>query len=551
MATKYIFVTGGVLSGLGKGITAASIGNILVRRGYKVFMQKFDQYLNVDAGTLNPNEHGEVFVTDDGAEADLDLGHYERFIDTNMTKASSVMSGQIYAQLLEKERRGDYLGKTVQFIAHLVPLVCEHIEAAAKEQHPDVLITEIGGTVGDYEGLLFIEAARQMALRAGRENVMYVHVGFLPYLEVTEEVKSKPLQNSIDDLRRFGIQPDLVMARCDHHVPAGALKKVALFGGLPEEAVVPLETVSSVYEVPLVLEKYKVDQQVMKRLGLPRKKAIDRSWEQLVARIKTVRAKGPKETVTVALVGKYMEMKDTYMSVTESIKAAGWHENVKINEVWIEAEELEKAGAKGLAKFFKGVDAVVVPGGFGTRGVEGIIMAADYCRRFKIPYLGLCYGMQLAVVAHARAVGLDKANTTEVDKNTPHPVIDILPDQDLKKLGGTMRLGAYPAELAADTQIALLYQELRPKEAKAAGGKIEVSERHRHRYEVNPDYHARLATKGLRFAGLSPDGTLVEFIEYDAKTHPYFVGTQAHPELKSRPNRPHPLFVGLVRAAKK
>jgi CTP synthase len=551
MATKYIFVTGGVLSGLGKGITAASIGNILVRRGYKVFMQKFDQYLNVDAGTLNPNEHGEVFVTDDGAEADLDLGHYERFIDTNMTKASSVMSGQIYAQLLEKERRGDYLGKTVQFIAHLVPLVCEHIEAAAKEQHPDVLITEIGGTVGDYEGLLFIEAARQMVLRAGRENVMYVHVGFLPYLEVTEEVKSKPLQNSIDDLRRFGIQPDLVMARCDHHVPAGALKKVALFGGLPEEAVVPLETVSSVYEVPLVLERYKVDQQVMKRLGLPRKKAIDRSWEQLVARIKAVRSKGPKETVTVALVGKYMEMKDTYMSVTESIKAAGWHESVKINEVWIEAEEIEKAGAKGLAKLFKDVDAVVVPGGFGTRGVEGIIMAADYCRRLKIPYLGLCYGMQLAVVAHARAVGLTKANTTEVDKDTPHPVIDILPDQDLKKLGGTMRLGAYTADLAADTQIARLYQELRPKEAKKSGDKVEVSERHRHRYEVNPEYHARLATQGLRFAGLSPDGTLVEFIEYDAKTHPYFVGTQAHPELKSRPNRPHPLFVGLIRAAKK
>lgn len=548
--TKYIFVTGGVLSGLGKGITAASIGNLLVRQGLKVFMQKFDQYLNVDAGTLNPNEHGEVFVTDDGAEADLDLGHYERFIDVNLTKASSVMSGQIYAQLLEKERRGDYLGKTVQFIAHLVPLVCEHIEAAAQEQQTEVLITEIGGTVGDYEGLLFIEAARQMTLRAGRENVMYVHVGFLPYLEVTQEVKSKPLQNSIDDLRGFGIQPDLVMARCDHHVPVSALKKIALFGGLAEESVVPLETVDSVYEVPLILEKYRVDQLVMKRLGLPKKQPADRSWSKLVDQIKAVQRKGARAAVTVALVGKYMEMKDTYISVTEALKAAGWREGVGVKEVWIEAEHLEKAGIRGLAPFFKGVDAVVVPGGFGTRGVEGIILAADYCRRHRIPYLGLCYGMQLAVIAHARALGLSGAHTTEVDGQTPYPVIDILPDQDLKKLGGTMRLGAYPAHLEKDTQIAALYQELRPDEVKLAGARVAISERHRHRYEVNPLYHERLNQRGLRFAGLSPDGTLVEFIEYDKQTHPYFVGTQAHPELRSRPNRPHPLFVGLIRAAK-
>lgn len=550
--TKYIFVTGGVLSGLGKGITAASIGNILVRRGLSVFMQKFDQYLNVDAGTLNPNEHGEVFVTDDGAEADLDLGHYERFIDVNLTRASSVMSGQIYAQLLEKERKGEFLGKTVQFIAHLVPLVCDHVIEAAHQQPTDVMITEIGGTVGDYEGLLFIEAARQMQLRVGRENVMYVHVGFLPYLEVTEEVKSKPLQNSIDDLRRFGIQPDLVMARCDHHVPVSALKKIALFGGLPEEAVVPLETVSSVYKVPLVLEKYKVDQQVIKRLNLTTKRRRGDDWPALVRKIEQVATYGSKKTVTVGLVGKYMEMKDTYISVTESLKAAGWHEDVKVNEVWIEAEDCEKVGTRGLAKLFKGVDAMVVPGGFGTRGVEGIILAADYARRKKIPYLGLCYGMQLAVIAWARYVAqLDDAHTTEVNPETPHPVIAILPDQDLKQLGGTMRLGSYPAILDERTQIARLYQELRPHEAKKVKNGIEVAERHRHRYEVNPEYHARLTGKGLQFAGMSPDGTLVEFIELDSKLHPYFVGTQAHPELRSRPNRPHPLFVGLVRAAKK
>jgi len=549
--TKYIFVTGGVLSGLGKGITAASIGNILVRRGLSVFMQKFDQYLNVDAGTLNPNEHGEVFVTDDGAEADLDLGHYERFIDVNMTRASSVMSGQIYAQLLEKERKGEFLGKTVQFMAHLVPLVCDHVIEAARQQKPDVLITEIGGTVGDYEGLLFIEAARQMSLRVGRENVMFVHVGFLPYLEVTEEVKSKPLQNSVDDLRRFGISPDLVMARCDHHVPVSALKKIALFGGLPEEAVVPLETVSSVYKVPLILEKYKVDEQVLKRLGLTAKRRRS-DWSALVKRIEQVATYGPSKTITVGLVGKYMEMKDTYMSVTESLKAAGWYEDVKIAERWIEAEELEGLSQRDVAKKLKGIDAMVVPGGFGTRGVEGIIVAAEYARTHKLPYLGLCYGMQLAVIATARyAIGLDGAHTTEVNPDTKYPVVAILPGQDLKRLGGTMRLGAYPAYLPVDSQIAKLYLEVRPKEViKHGATQIEVSERHRHRYEVNPEYHARLQKAGLRF-GTSPNGKLVEFIETDPKRHPYFVGTQAHPELRSRPNRPHPLFVGLIRAAKK
>lgn len=523
-------------------------------------MQKFDQYLNVDAGTLNPNEHGEVFVTDDGAEADLDLGHYERFIDVNMTHDSSVMSGQIYATVLDKERRGDYLGKTIQFIPHVVPEVKKRILEAAKHVKPDVMITEIGGTVGDYEGLHFVEAIRQFALDVGRENVMYVHVGFLPYLEVTEEVKTKPLQNSINDLRRFGIQPDLVMARCDHPVSAGALAKVALFGGLEKEAVVPLETIkSTVYAVPLVLEKYNVDKLVIDRLGLPHKRRNSNSWHTLVKKIIKIQEYPAKKTVTVALVGKYMEMKDTYISITEALKAAGWHEDVRINERWIEAEDIEKAGSRGLSKLFKGVDAVVVPGGFGTRGVEGIILAADYARRKNIPYLGLCYGMQLAVIAWARFVAkLDRAHTTEVDEQTPHPVIAILPGQDLKKLGGTMRLGAYPAIIDEDTQTAKLYQELRPREVIKVGAKdgkndhrgIQVSERHRHRYEVNPEYHERLAIKGMQFAGMSPDGTLVEFIELDKKVHPYYVGTQAHPELRSRPNRPHPLFVGLIRAAK-
>jgi len=556
--TKYIFVTGGVLSGLGKGITAASIGNILSRRGFSIFMQKFDQYLNVDAGTLNPNEHGEVFITDDGAEADLDLGHYERFIDVNMTKESSVMSGQIYANVLEKERKGDYLGKTIQFIPHIVPEVKRYITQAAQKIKPDVLITEIGGTVGDFEGLHFVEAIRQFQMDVGKENVMYVHVGFLPYLLVTEEVKTKPLQNSINDLRKFGIQPDIVMARCDYAVPKSALSKIALFGGLEERAVVPLPTVKSVYAVPLMLEKFGVDQLVIERLSLPRKRKKNGSWRQLVKTIEQVDQVDDKHILNIALVGKYMEMKDTYMSVTEAIKAAGWASDCKIKQIWVEAEDLEKLGPKKINQAFKGIHGIVVPGGFGTRGVEGIILAANYAREKKIPYLGLCYGMQLAVIAWARSVAkLAGANTTEVNPKTAHPVIDILPGQDLQKLGGTMRLGAYEAIIDEATQTAQLYKEFRPNEIKkvqfsVAGQKrtgYVVHERHRHRYEVNPNYHARLAVKGMHFSGMSPDGSLVEFIELDGKLHPYYVGTQAHPELRSRPNRPHPLFVGLVRAA--
>ncbi len=561
--TKYIFVTGGVLSGLGKGITAASIGNILSRRGFSVFMQKFDQYLNVDAGTLNPNEHGEVFVTDDGAEADLDLGHYERFIDVNMTKESSVMSGQIYETVLENERRGDYLGKTIQFIPHVVPEVKKHITNAALKIQPDVLITEIGGTVGDYEGLHFVEAIRQFQMDVGKENVLYVHVGFLPYLRVTEEVKTKPLQNSINDLRKFGIQPDIVVARCDYDVPPSALRKIALFGGLKEQAVVPLTTVKSVYAVPLMLEEYGVDKLVISELSLPNKRLKNGGWKKLVNTIFDVEELEDKYSVTVALVGKYMEMKDTYISITEAIKAASWSEKVKVNQIWIEAEDLEKLGPRKMNQIFRNVDAVVVPGGFGTRGVEGIILAANYARRKKIPYLGLCYGLQLGIISFARSVcKLKDSHTTEVKKKCEHKVIDILPDQDLKKLGGTMRLGSYPAYLRQDSQIAKLYSELRPNEVKQVSKKnkkeygwpdgedlIEISERHRHRYEVNPHYHNRLSIKGMNFVGKSPDGTLVEFFELNKKMHPYYVGTQAHPELRSRPNRPHPLFVGLVRAA--
>lgn len=530
--TKYIFVTGGVLSGLGKGITAASIGNILKARGFSVFMQKFDQYLNVDAGTLNPAEHGEVFVTDDGAETDLDLGHYERFIDTNLTRTSSVMTGQIYRSILEKERSGYFLGKTIQMIPHVTDEVKDRIKKAAKESNADILITEIGGTVGDYEGTHFIEAIRQMIYDVGRENVLYIHVGFVPYLAVSEELKTKPLQNSVHDLQAMGIQPDVVICRSDYPIRNGIIYKIALFAGLVPNAVIPLETVKTVYDVPLILEKHKLDSFIINKLGLKGGSRRNSAWVNLVKRIK----KTKKHKVRLALVGKYMGMKDTYLSVIESIKAAGVANDAEIEINWIDAEKLYKKGTEML----KGMSAILVPGGFGKRGIEGKIIAAQYAREKKIPYLGLCLGLQIAVIEFARNVAkLKGANSMEFDLKSEHQVIYVMPEQEKKLLkkeyGGSMRLGAWPCILKPGTK------------AYAAYGTSKISERHRHRYEVNNKYRKILEAKGLVISGTTPDKQLVEIIEY--KDHPFFVGVQFHPEFKSRPLVPGPLFRDFIKTA--
>ena len=530
--TKYIFVTGGVLSGLGKGITAASIGNILKAHGFSVFMQKFDQYLNVDAGTLNPAEHGEVFVTEDGAETDLDLGHYERFIDTNMTKISSIMTGRIYKNILEKERSGEFLGKTIQVIPHVTNEVKDHIKKAARDSKADILITEIGGTVGDYEGTHFIEAIRQMVYDVGRENVLYVHVGFVPYLAVTEELKTKPLQNSVHDLQAMGVQPDIVICRSDYPIKNGMLAKIAMFAGVRTEAVIPLETVQTTYEVPLILEKFNLDKLIIAKLGLPSGARKDKSWANLVKKIKGRK----KYKVNIALVGKYLEMKDTYFSVIEALKSASLANDSEIKITWIDSEQIAKKGPDELSAF----DGIVVPGGFGKRGVEGKILAAQFARENLIPYLGLCLGMQIAVIEFARNVaGLKDANSTEMEVKTPHPAIHIMPDQEKKMLkkeyGGTMRLGTWTCVLKPGSK------------AEKAYGARRIEERHRHRYEFNNKYRKQLEAKGLVVSGTTPDDQLVEIIEL--ADHPFFVGVQFHPEFKSRPLVPGPLFREFIKTS--
>jgi CTP synthase len=529
--TKYIFITGGVLSGLGKGITAASVGNILKARGFSIFMQKFDQYLNVDAGTLNPAEHGEVFVTDDGAETDLDLGHYERFIDTNLTRASSVMTGQINQTILDKERAGFFLGKTIQMIPHVTDEVKDRIKKGAKESKANFLITEIGGTVGDYEGTHFIEAIRQMVYDVGRENVLYIHVGFVPYLAVSEELKTKPLQNSVHDLQAMGIQPDVVICRSDYPMVNGILKKIALFAGLENRAVIPLETVSSVYEVPLILERYKLDTFIIEKLGLKAQKRKNTQWLNMVKKIK----KPKKHKVKVALVGKYMGMKDTYLSVIEAVKSAGLFNDAAVEIIWVDAEKVAKKGAEML----KGMDGILVPGGFGKRGIEGKILAAQYAREKKIPYLGLCLGLQIAVIEFARNVlKLKEANSAEFSASGD-AVIHIMPEQEKKLLkkeyGGSMRLGAWPCVLTPGSKAAAAY------------GTNKISERHRHRYEVNNKYRKQLEAKGMLISGTTPDKQLVEIIELP--NHPFFVGVQFHPEFKSRPLTPSPLFRDFIKAS--
>ena len=529
--TKYIFVTGGVLSGLGKGITAASIGNLLKSRGLRVNMQKFDQYINVDAGTLNPAEHGEVFVTDDGGETDLDLGHYERFLNQNLTADSSVMTGEIYQSVIDRERRGEYLGKTVQVIPHLTDQVKNRAHQAAASAKYDVHIVEIGGTVGDNEGFHFIEAARQMKLDLGPDNVLYVHVVFLPYLKASAEVKTKPAQNSVRELRSIGIQPDILIARADHEVADNIVNKLSLYTNVEPKAILPLVTASTVYEVPHTMEKNKLDEVIIEKLKLTPSKRNNRDWDKLLAIIKK-----PKKQCSIAMVGKYTSMLDTYASVIEALKAASWHNNRDINIRWVDAEDIEKNKPED---FLQDIAGLVVPGGFGVRGTAGIMQAIQYTREQKIPYLGLCYGLQLAVIEFARHVAnIPQATSEEFgEQEGASCVVHIMSDQKtITDKGGTMRLGGWDCVLDKNS---FSYQAYK---------KTKIRERHRHRYEVNNEFRQQLESAGLLIAGTTPDKKLVEIIEIP--DHPWFVGVQFHPEFTSRPTTGHPLFNAFIKAAK-
>ncbi len=528
---KYIFVTGGVLSGLGKGITAASIGNILKDRGLKVNMQKFDQYINVDAGTLNPAEHGEVFVTDDGGETDLDLGHYERFLHQSLTGDSSVMTGEIYQEVINRERRGEYLGKTVQVIPHVTEEVKRRARKAATSGDFDVHIVEIGGTVGDNEGFHFLEAARQMMIDEGRENVLYVHVVFLPYLKASNEVKTKPAQNSVRELRSIGIQPDILIARTDYEIDDAAVAKMSLYTNVEKEAILPLVTVGSVYEVPLIMERHKLDDVIMKKLKIKNSKRINDSWQILVATIKK-----PKEKVRIAVVGKYITMLDTYASMVEALKAASWQNDRDLELIWIDAEKVEKKD-KIAWEELKAAKGIVVPGGFGVRGTEGKIDAIEYARENNVPYLGLCLGMQLAAIEFARNVaGIKDATSEEFDAQAKNKIIHIMDSQKtVTDKGGTMRLGGWDCKLIKGSRIAKAY------------GKQNIRERHRHRYEFNNDFKEKLGKAGMSITGTTPDKRLVEVIEIPS--HPWFVAVQFHPEFTSRPLTGHPLFNAFIKAA--
>lgn len=527
--TKYIFVTGGVVSSVGKGISVASIGRLLKSRGLRVSVLKLDPYLNVDPGTMSPYQHGEVFVTEDGAETDLDLGHYERFIDENLTRLSNVTTGQIYSSVISKERRGDYLGGTIQVIPHITDEIKARIAAVARHSNSDVVIVEIGGTVGDIESLPFLEAIRQMRKDVGRDNVLYIHVTLLPHIGSTGELKTKPTQHSVMALRNVGITADVILCRADYSISDEIRDKVAFFADVDTRAVIPVQTVDSIYEVPLVLEEAGLGDYLCDRLDIPCTKPDLNEWHDLVQLIKQ-----PKRVLTVALVGKYVELRDAYISVAEALRHAGLHQELDIDIRWVPSEQVERDGPERL---LANVYGIVVPGGFGDRGIEGKIIAADYARANNIPYLGLCLGMQCATIMFARHVmGTREANSTEFDPHTPHPVIDLMPDQrDITEKGGTMRLGTYPCVLVPGTHAAEAY------------GADVVMERHRHRFEFNNRYRNLLEEAGFVFSGLSPDGRLVEVIEL--RDHPWFVGSQFHPELQSRPNQPHPLFRGFVAAA--
>jgi len=530
MPTKYIFVTGGVVSSLGKGITAASLGQLLKSRGLKVTIQKFDPYINVDPGTMSPYQHGEVFVTDDGAETDLDLGHYERFIDISLNKYSNVTTGKIYWSVLNKERKGEYDGRTVQVIPHITNEIKDRIKRVSKDREVDVVITEIGGTVGDIESLPFLEAIRQIKNDVGKENVMYIHVTLVPYLSMAGELKTKPTQHSVKELRSIGIQPDVLICRTEMPLSQDLKDKIALFCDLDPSEVIENIDAETLYEIPLMLEKEGLPQLVIDHLHLECDKLDLTEWNSIVERIKALNDK-----VTIALVGKYIELKDAYLSVAESLKHGGIFNDVDVEIKWVHAEDVEDEHAKDI---FADVDGILVPGGFGDRGIDGKISAAKYARENKIPYLGICLGMQLAVIEFARnVVGLKGAHTTEIDLDTPFPVIDLMPEQkDIELTNGTMRLGLYPCKLIKDSKVSNIY------------GEEIIYERHRHRYEFNNQFREKLEEKGLRISGLSPDERLVEIIELNG--HPWFVGVQFHPEFKSRPTRAHPLIKDFIRASK-
>jgi CTP synthase len=528
---KFVFVTGGVVSSLGKGITAASLGRLLKNRGLKVAIQKLDPYLNVDPGTMSPYQHGEVFVTEDGAETDLDLGHYERFIDINISRSCNITTGGIYSSVINKERRGDYLGGTVQVIPHITNEIKEQILLVATESGADIVITEIGGTVGDIESQPFLEAIRQMKGDVGKENVVYIHVTLVPYLSAANELKTKPTQHSVKELRGIGIQPDIVVCRSERPLSKEMEEKLALFCDIEIEAVIQALDAPSIYEMPLMLEEEGLDNIVLKKLGISAPPPDLTEWREIVARLKNL-----NYLTTIGLVGKYVSLQDAYLSVAESLRHAGFSHCSAIEIKWINSEEVTRANVKD---FLGDVDGILVPGGFGDRGIEGKIEAIRFAREQKIPYLGLCLGMQLAVVEFARNVmGWRDADSTEFNPGTAYPVIDLLPDQkDLAQMGGTMRLGGYACRLIPGTAAHKAYRQ------------DTIVERHRHRYELNNVYRIALARAGLCFSGTWPDDFLVEIIEYP--DHPWFVATQFHPEFKSRPNRPHPLFRDFVGAARK
>ena len=529
MSTKYIFVTGGVVSGLGKGISAASLGRLLKSRGYKVTSQKLDPYINVDPGTMSPFQHGEVYVTDDGLEADLDLGHYERFIDENLHTYSNLTTGRVYWNVINKERDGKYLGETVQVIPHITNEIKSFVIRAGEHAAADVVITEIGGTTGDIESLPFLESIRQVALEVGRKNCLFIHVTYIPYISGSQEYKSKPTQHSVKELQSYGINPDIIVARCDETIPQSVLDKISLFCNVEKRCVIQNKTLPSLYEVPFMLEEQNLADIVCEKTGLEIRKPDLTEWKQVVENIKA-----STKPVNIALVGKYVALHDAYLSVSEALYHGGFENHAKVNIQWIDSQGLEHAN---LDEVFKDTDGIILPGGFGDRGIEGMISVANYARNKQLPYLGICLGMQIAAIAFARDVlGFDDANSYEFDSESKHTIIDFMEDQsnDIKK-GGTMRLGSYPCSLKADTKIWSCYK------------KDMIDERHRHRYEFNNEYRSEFERNGMRIVGTSPDKQLVEAIEYT--NHPFYIGVQYHPEFKSRPNRPHPLFVGLVKAS--
>ena len=534
--TKYIFVTGGVVSSLGKGIAAASLGRLLKRRGYRVPIQKFDPYINIDPGTMSPYQHGEVFVTDDGAETDLDLGHYERFIDINLSKNSNTTTGKIYQSVINKERRGDYLGGTVQVIPHITNEIKERVFRVGQQDNADFVITEIGGTVGDIESLPFLEAIRQVKKDVGKNDVLYIHVTLVPYISAAGELKTKPTQHSVKELRSIGISPDIIVCRSEKPISKEMREKMAMFCDVDPEAVIQNLTARSIYEVPMLMEEQGLDTIVLRKLEMEDKPKDMQGWHDMVARI----LKKYDKKVTIAVVGKYVALQDAYISITESLRHAAVANEAELDIHWVNAEEIE-ADDTDMAKVMAGVDGILVPGGFGNRGIEGKIKAIQYAREHKIPFFGICLGMQCAVIEFARHVcGMADANSSEFNPNSTHPVIDLMPEQiDVEDLGGTMRLGLYPCKVYPDTLTSKAYNaEL-------------IYERHRHRYEFNNAFREKIVGKGLVLGGTLPNGRLVEIVELPESEHPWFLGAQFHPEFKSRPTNPHPLFREFVGAAVK